>query len=142
VVITMLPGGKHVLSVWADLLPHAHKGMLFIDSSTIDVDSARRAHELADSAGVLSVDAPVSGGTAGAKAGTLTFMCGAEEAAFAAGKARGIVDGDMKRLPAGPALAALAPAGFITLAGLYHISGFYLLLLSSRREPRYAIPML
>jgi len=86
VVITMLPGGKHVLSVWTDLLPHAHKGMLFIDSSTIDIGSARRAHELAGNAGVLSVDAPVSGGTAGAKAGTLTFMCGAEEAAFAAAK--------------------------------------------------------
>ena len=86
VVITMLPGGKHVLSVWTDLLPHAHKGMLFIDSSTIDVGSARRAHELAGNAGVLSVDAPVSGGTAGAKAGTLTFMCGAEEGAFAAAK--------------------------------------------------------
>jgi 3-hydroxyisobutyrate dehydrogenase len=86
VVITMLPGGKHVLSVWTDLLPHAHKGMLFIDSSTIDIGSARRAHELAGNAGVLSVDAPVSGGTAGAKAGTLTFMCGAEEGAFAAAK--------------------------------------------------------
>jgi len=86
VVITMLPGGTHVLSVWADLLPHARKGMLFIDSSTIDVDTARRAHELAGSAGVLSVDAPVSGGTAGAKAGTLTFMCGAEQAAFTAAK--------------------------------------------------------
>ena len=86
VVITMLPGGKHVLSVWTDLLPHAHKGILFIDSSTIDVGSARRAHELAGNAGVLSVDAPVSGGTAGAKAGTLTFMCGAEEGAFAAAK--------------------------------------------------------
>ena len=86
VVITMLPGGKHVLSVWTDLLPHAHKGMLFINSSTIDVGSARRAHELAGNAGVLSVDAPVSGGTAGAKAGTLTFMCGAEEGAFAAAK--------------------------------------------------------
>jgi 3-hydroxyisobutyrate dehydrogenase len=82
----MLPGGKHVLSVWADLLPHAHKGMLFIDSSTIDVDRARRVHELAGSAGVLSIDAPVSGGTAGAKGGTLTFMCGAEEAALAAAK--------------------------------------------------------
>jgi 3-hydroxyisobutyrate dehydrogenase len=86
VVITMLPGGKQVLSVWADLLPHACKGMLFIDSSTIDVDCARRAHELAGNAGILSVDAPVSGGTAGAKAGTLTFMCGAKDAAFAAAK--------------------------------------------------------
>jgi 3-hydroxyisobutyrate dehydrogenase len=86
VVITMLPGGSHVLSVWSDLLPHARRGMLFIDSSTVDVDGARRLHELAGMAGVLSVDAPVSGGTVGAKGGTLTFMCGAEEAAFAAAK--------------------------------------------------------
>lgn len=83
VVITMLPAGKHVLSVWTDLLPHAGKGALFIDCSTIDVDSARRAHELAGEAGAASVDAPVSGGVAGAKAATLTFMCGAQEAAFA-----------------------------------------------------------
>jgi 3-hydroxyisobutyrate dehydrogenase len=86
VVITMLPGGQHVLSAWVDLLPHATKGTLFIDSSTIDVDGARRIHELAGKAGMLAVDAPVSGGTAGAKAGTLTFMCGAAEAAFAAAK--------------------------------------------------------
>jgi 3-hydroxyisobutyrate dehydrogenase len=86
VVITVLPGGQHVLSVWVDLLPHAGKGTLFIDSSTIDVDSARRIHELAAKAGMLSVDAPVSGGTAGAKAGTLTFICGAAEAAFVAAK--------------------------------------------------------
>jgi 3-hydroxyisobutyrate dehydrogenase len=86
VVITVLPGGQHVLSVWVDLLPHAGKGTLFIDSSTIDVDSARRIHELAAKAGMLSVDAPVSGGTAGAKAGTLTFICGAAEATFVAAK--------------------------------------------------------
>jgi len=60
--------------------------MLFIDSSTTDVGSARRAHALAGGAGVLSVDAPVSGGTGGANAGTLTFMCGAASAAFAAAK--------------------------------------------------------
>src|ERR1700730_15544103 len=76
VVITMLPGSEQVLSVWATLLPHARKGMLFIDSSTIDVDSARWTHELAGQEGVLSVDAPVSGGTIGAKAETLTFRGG------------------------------------------------------------------
>jgi 3-hydroxyisobutyrate dehydrogenase len=86
VAITMLPGGKDVLTVWAEAMPYAHKGMLFIDCSTIDAGSARRAHELASGAGVLSVDAPVSGGTSGAKAGSLAFMCGAEEAAFAAAK--------------------------------------------------------
>src|SRR5262249_24290452 len=85
VMITMLPGGSDVLSVWTELLPHARKDMLFIDSSTTDVGSARRAHALAGGAGVLSVDAP-SGGTGGANAGTLTFMCGAAGAAFAAAK--------------------------------------------------------
>lgn len=85
-LITMLPDGEYVLSVWSELMPLARKGMLFIDSSTASVDNARRAHALAKSAGVLSVDAPVSGGTAGASAGTLTFMCGGDEAAFAAAK--------------------------------------------------------
>lgn len=85
-LITMLPGGENVLSVWADLLPHARRGMLFIDSSTTDVDIARQAHELAGNANVFSVDAPVSGGTAGARARTLTFMCGGEDAGCAAAK--------------------------------------------------------
>ena len=86
VVVTMLPAGKHVLSVWGDVLAHARRGALFIDSSTIDVDSAREAHGLAQKAGVASLDAPVSGGTGGAKAGTLTFMCGGAGDAFARGK--------------------------------------------------------
>ena len=83
VVITMLPAGKHVLSVYADLAPKAKKGALFIDSSTIDVDSARKAHAIAAEHGLLSVDAPVSGGTGGAAAGTLTFMAGGSRDAFA-----------------------------------------------------------
>ena len=83
VVITMLPAGKHVLAVYADLAPKAKKGALFIDSSTIDVDSARRAHAIAAEHGLLSVDAPVSGGTGGAAAGTLTFMAGGSKDAFA-----------------------------------------------------------
>jgi 3-hydroxyisobutyrate dehydrogenase len=82
VVITMLPAGKHVLAVYADLAPKAKKGALFIDSSTIDVDSARRAHAIAAEHGLLSVDAPVSGGTGGAAAGTLTFMAGGSKDAF------------------------------------------------------------
>jgi 3-hydroxyisobutyrate dehydrogenase len=86
VVVTMLPAGKHVLSVWADVLPAMTKGALIIDCSTIDVESAKQAHALAAKHGVLSVDAPVSGGTGGAKAATLTFMCGGEEKAFAAAK--------------------------------------------------------
>jgi 3-hydroxyisobutyrate dehydrogenase len=86
VIVTMLPAGKHVLSVWRDIVPAAKKGALLIDSSTIDVASARTAHELAASAGLASLDAPVSGGTGGAKAATLTFMCGGAVAAFAAAK--------------------------------------------------------
>ena len=86
VVVTMLPAGKHVISVWTDVLPATTKGALIIDCSTIDVESAKQAHALAAKHGVASVDAPVSGGTGGAKAATLTFMCGGEEKAFAAAK--------------------------------------------------------
>ena len=83
VVITMLPAGKHVLSVYEDIAPKAKKGALFIDSSTIDVESARKAHAIANRHGLLSIDAPVSGGTGGATAGTLTFMAGGSKDAFA-----------------------------------------------------------
>jgi 3-hydroxyisobutyrate dehydrogenase len=83
VVITMLPAGKHVLSVYEDIAPKAQKGTLFIDSSTIDVESARRAHQIAAKHELLSIDAPVSGGTGGAAAGTLTFMAGGAADAFA-----------------------------------------------------------
>src|SRR5215468_9826412 len=86
VVVTMLPAGKHVLGVWSKVVPAMAKGTLIIDSSTIDVESARQAHMLASEHGVLSVDAPVSGGTGGAKGATLTFMCGGDEKAFAAAK--------------------------------------------------------
>ena len=85
-VITMLPAGKHVISVWTDIVPSIKKGALIIDCSTIDVESAKQAHALAAKHGVASVDAPVSGGTGGAKGATLTFMCGGEEKAFAAAK--------------------------------------------------------
>src|SRR6478752_9776732 len=85
-VVTMLPAGKHVRAVWAEIVPQAKPGAVIIDSSTIDVDSARAAHALAAERKLLSLDAPVSGGTGGAKAGTLTFMCGGTEEAFAAAK--------------------------------------------------------
>ncbi|WP_420970996.1 3-hydroxyisobutyrate dehydrogenase [Bradyrhizobium sp. B120] len=84
VVITMLPAGKHVLGVWNEVLPAMAKGTLIIDCSTIDVESAKQAHALAAKHGIASVDAPVSGGTGGAKGATLTFMCGGETKAFAA----------------------------------------------------------
>jgi 3-hydroxyisobutyrate dehydrogenase len=86
IVITMLPAGEHVLSVWNDVVPHARQGTLFIDCSTIDVDSARRAHKLAAASGLATLDAPVSGGVVGAKAASLTFMVGGSAHAFARGK--------------------------------------------------------
>jgi len=86
VVVTMLPAGKHVLSVWTEILPSVAKGALLIDCSTIDVESAVAAHGLAEKAGVASVDAPVSGGVGGAQGATLTFMCGGDDKAFAAAK--------------------------------------------------------
>jgi 3-hydroxyisobutyrate dehydrogenase len=86
VVITMLPAGKHVLSVYEDIAPKAAKDALLIDSSTIDVESARKAHQIAERHGMLSIDAPVSGGTGGASAGTLTFMAGGSADAFARAK--------------------------------------------------------
>jgi 3-hydroxyisobutyrate dehydrogenase len=85
-VVTMLPAGKHVLSVWNEVVPAMKKGALIIDCSTIDVESAKQAHTLAAKHGMASVDAPVSGGTVGAKGATLTFMCGGDDRAFAAAK--------------------------------------------------------
>ena len=86
VVITMLPAGEHVLSVWNEIVPHARQGTLFIDCSTIDVASARNAHKLAAERGIATLDAPVSGGVGGAKAATLTFMVGGSDHAFARGE--------------------------------------------------------
>ncbi len=85
-VITMLPAGKHVISVWTDVIPAMSKGALIIDCSTIDVENSKAAHALAAKHGMPSVDAPVSGGTGGAKGATLTFMCGGDDKAFAAAK--------------------------------------------------------
>lgn len=86
IVVTMLPGGQQVLSVWNEIVPRARQGTLFIDCSTIDVDSARKAHALAAARGIATLDAPVSGGVGGAKAATLTFMVGGSDHAFARGK--------------------------------------------------------
>jgi 3-hydroxyisobutyrate dehydrogenase len=85
-VITMLPAGQHVLDVWNEVVPRLPQGTLIVDCSTIDVASAGTAHELAADAGLRSVDAPVSGGTIGAKNATLTFMAGGDSKAFAAAK--------------------------------------------------------
>jgi 3-hydroxyisobutyrate dehydrogenase len=89
VVLTMLPSGTHLLDAYRGtpgrpeqpgqpgLLDVARPGTLFLDCSTINVDEAREAAELALAAGHRAVDAPVSGGVVGAEAGTLTFMVGA-----------------------------------------------------------------
>lgn len=83
-VVTMLPAGPHVRKVYAEeILPNAPKTALLIDCSTIDVDSARAVAALARDQGVRFADAPVSGGTAAADAGTLAFMVGCDEADFA-----------------------------------------------------------
>ncbi len=85
-LITMLPTGKHVTDVWAEVLPTLAKCTLVIDSSTIDIGSARRAHQIASEQGCLSLDAPVSGGVGGASAATLTFMVGGAKEAFSRGE--------------------------------------------------------
>ena len=93
IVVTMLPAGKHVLSVYFGddgVAAHAAKGALFLDCSTIAVEDAREAASKADAAGFLMADAPVSGGTAAADAGTLTFMVGGPDEAYA--KAKPILD--------------------------------------------------
>jgi 3-hydroxyisobutyrate dehydrogenase len=87
-LITMLPAGKHVLEVFQAIIAAAPAGALLIDCSTIDVESARQAHGLAAKAGMACLDAPVSGGTGGAAAGTLTFMVGGAAEAFTRGETR------------------------------------------------------
>ena len=87
VVITMLPEGSHVRDVYgSSVIPGAPTGALLIDCSTIDVASARAVASNAAEAGFEMIDAPVSGGTGGAEAGTLTFMVGGPDSAFARAK--------------------------------------------------------
>ena len=92
-VLTMVPTGKETLAVYegAGVFGAAKPGTLFIDASTIDVGQAKKAHELAAKAGMLALDAPVSGGTVGAQGATLTFMCGGSKEAFE--KARPVLEG-------------------------------------------------
>jgi 3-hydroxyisobutyrate dehydrogenase len=85
-VITMLPAGEQVREVYLGeegVLTAAGKGTLLIDSSTIDVATAREVAQAAREKGLAMIDAPVSGGVAGAQAATLTFMVGGPEEAFA-----------------------------------------------------------
>ena len=81
--ITMLPNGGILRAVAEEIIPVMKQGAALIDCSTVDVDSARAVAQQASNAGLLSVDAPVSGGIGGAAAGTLTFMAGGSDDAFA-----------------------------------------------------------
>ena len=82
VVITSLPNGDIVKSVYAEVVPAATSGALLIDTSTISVDDARAVNAQATERGLAQIDAPVSGGIKGATAGTLAFMVGGDEPAF------------------------------------------------------------
>ena len=85
-VITMLPASRHVESVYLGdngLLAAVDNGAVVVDCSTIDAGTARKVAAAAKERGVAMVDAPVSGGVAGAAAGTLSFMCGGDDDTFA-----------------------------------------------------------
>lgn len=103
-VITMLPAGMHVEAVYLGedgLLEALPAGTLVIDSSTIAPETARKVAEAATAQHLEFIDAPVSGGVGGAKAGTLTFICGGEEGTF--NKAKPILEGMGKNIfHAGP----------------------------------------
>lgn len=81
-VITMLPNGKILRDAAASIIPIMEKGSIFIDCSTVDIQSARTVADEATEKGLLTVDAPVSGGVNGAIAGQLTFMAGGSEASY------------------------------------------------------------
>ena len=83
VVFTMLPNGAILRAVAVEVIPAMTKGAVLCDCSTVDVESARAVAEQAVTAGLAALDAPVSGGVGGATAGTLTFMVGGPDAAFA-----------------------------------------------------------
>ncbi|MDX1456604.1 MAG: 3-hydroxyisobutyrate dehydrogenase [Marinobacter sp.] len=98
-VITMLPAGQHVEAVYlgdSGLLANLSPETLVIDSSTIAPETARKVAEAANERGITFLDAPVSGGVGGAKAGTLTFICGGDEAGFE--RARPILEGMGKNI--------------------------------------------
>lgn len=97
-VVTMLPVGANVREVFMNdgVIAAADSGTVLIDSSTIDVESAQAAAAAAKEAGFEMIDAPVSGGTPGADAATLTFMCGGESSTFE--KAKPILQGMGKNI--------------------------------------------
>jgi 3-hydroxyisobutyrate dehydrogenase len=88
-VVTMLPAGEHVRALYlgdGGIVAQAPRKAVLIDSSTIDVESARAVAAAAEKRGLAMIDAPVSGGVGGAAAGTLTFMVGGPDDAFAKAK--------------------------------------------------------
>lgn len=110
-VVTALPAARHVKGVYCGpggILAAAHRGTVFIDCSTIDVNSARFVEAEATERGQMMVDSPMSGGVGGAAAGTLTFMVGGSDAAFAA--ARPVLDAMGKNIfhAGGPGAGAAA----------------------------------
>ena len=82
VVITMLPNGEILKSVANKIIQHMRHGSIFLDCSTVDVESAKSVAEISESYGIIPLDAPVSGGIGGAEAGTLTFMVGGSMKGF------------------------------------------------------------
>ena len=86
IVITMLPDGAILRRVADEVIPAMEQGAVLLDCSTVDVESARTVAAKAEAAGLGALDAPVSGGIGGAEAGTLTFMVGGSDAAFAKAK--------------------------------------------------------
>ena len=76
IIITMLPDGPIVKKVWSEIINHSNPGKYIIDCSTIDVKTSRHVQMQAKEKGLLTLDAPVSGGVIGADQGTLTFMVG------------------------------------------------------------------
>jgi 3-hydroxyisobutyrate dehydrogenase len=83
VVITMLPNGPILRAVAEQVIPAMTAGTVLCDCSTVDVETARTVADLAAAAGLMALDAPVSGGVGGAAAGSLTFMVGGPDVAFA-----------------------------------------------------------
>ena len=86
VVITMLPNGEILKSVANKIIQHMRHGSIFLDCSTVDVESAKSVAEISESYGIIPLDAPVSGGIGGAEAGTLTFMVGGPMEGFTKAK--------------------------------------------------------
>ena len=82
VVITMLPNGEILKSVANKIIQHMRHGSIFLDCSTVDVESAKSVAEISENYGIIPLDAPVSGGIGGAEAGTLTFMVGGSMEGF------------------------------------------------------------